>query len=104
MKEVVTCPHCGSVQGTHTCHLCHGSRKVAVDTALAHARNIWARKGCECGACLAIGPMPRKDVEHSSVGPSQAVAAPVGPFETFRDAFTVRSAARPSLPPDSGEL
>ena len=71
----VSCPHCCSlsVSGRPTCHLCQGRRQVAADTALAYTLNIWAKRGCICGACLLIGPMPQSEAA-----------------DTFREAFAQR--------------
>ena len=75
MSDLISCPHCCSLStiGRPTCHVCSGERQVTVIEALRYTRNIWAKPGCVCGACLLIGPMPQSEGA-----------------DTFREAFAQR--------------
>jgi hypothetical protein len=54
-----TCPHCLGAPAGATCHVCKQERVVRWFSDLARAcANIWAREGCACGACKAIGRAP----------------------------------------------
>lgn len=52
--ESAGCPFCGIERGS--CHVCHGSGRIAMWTALCEAvANVWARPGCACDACRRLG-------------------------------------------------
>ncbi len=59
LELVIICPHCIAISGASCC-VCHGARRLPVTLleAMDLMRNLWARPGCSCGACLSIGKSP----------------------------------------------